>query len=55
MKRSEDPVIQTLSQYTLPEILEQAPPIRGFAVEGGDDAVTVDEVTRAWNEYKSSF
>lgn len=51
-----DPVSKTLSGMTLDEILDAAPPSQGFAAESGDDdVVTLDEATRAWNEYKASF
>lgn len=50
-----DPVSVALSEFTLPEIVEQAPELNGYAAEAEGDVVTIDEVTRAWNEYKASF
>jgi spermidine/putrescine-binding protein len=51
----DDPVSEELSRYTLPEVLEMAPELHGYAAEGHGDIVSIDEVTRAWDEYKASF
>jgi len=50
-----DPVSSKLGGLSLDEILEQAPIARGFAAEAEGDVVTIDEATRAWNDYKASF
>lgn len=50
-----DPVSTELGKLSFDEILEQAPPARGFAPEADGDVVTIDEATRAWNDYKGSF
>lgn len=48
-----DPVSESLAGLSLEQLLEEAPPAQGFAIEG--DSVTLDEATRAWNDYKASF
>jgi len=50
-----DPVSTQLGELSFDEILAEAPPARGFAPEGDGDVVTIDEATRAWNDYKSGF
>jgi putative spermidine/putrescine transport system substrate-binding protein len=56
LKAFGDPVSEKLSTMSLDEILKQAPPSQGFAAEAnGKDIVTLDEVTRAWDEFKASF
>ena len=50
-----DPVSTQLGELSLDEILEQAPVARGFAAEADGDVVTIDQATKAWNDYKGSF
>lgn len=50
-----DPVGEAFRGLSLDEIVEQAPIYRGFLPETEGDEVTIDEITRAWDEYKASF
>lgn len=55
LQKSDDPFAQVLSDMTLPELLEEAPILDGYSPEGEGDVVSIDEVIRAWDEYKASF
>jgi spermidine/putrescine-binding protein len=50
-----DPVGAAFRGLGLEEILEQAPIYRGFRPDPEGDYVTIDEITRAWDEFKASF
>jgi spermidine/putrescine-binding protein len=55
LKSLGDPVSTALSDMTVKQLLAEAPPVLGFAAEAEGDVVTIDEVSRAWDEYKASF
>jgi putative spermidine/putrescine transport system substrate-binding protein len=50
-----DPVSDAMSKLTLDHVLKEAPIFRGFSAEAHGDVVAIDDVTRAWSQYKASF
>lgn len=55
LEQSDDPFAQVLAGMSLSELLEEAPILDGYSPEGEGDVVSIDEVIRAWDEYKASF
>jgi spermidine/putrescine-binding protein len=50
-----DPVSEAVGALDLDQLLEREPIFKGYAAEPHGDVVGIEEVTRAWNEYKASF
>jgi spermidine/putrescine-binding protein len=49
------PVAIATAKLSLPEILKNCPPARGFSPESHGNVVGIEKVTRAWDDYQSSF
>lgn len=50
-----DPVDKAISELTLDQVLKAAPIYRGFSPEAHGDVAGIDDLTRAWDQYKASF
>lgn len=55
LAKSDDPFAQELADMSLSELLKEAPILDGYAPEAEGDIVGIDDVIRAWDEYKASF
>jgi spermidine/putrescine-binding protein len=50
-----DPVSTALSKKTLNQVLKEAPVFHGYSAVSHGDQVGIEDVTRAWDQYKASF